>query len=133
MPPKNSIQLGPGKMYFSTPEGLKPLGEVQEVELTEEPPELDIEGRTPVRIVQDPTEFSASITLTEETSKALRKIVAEAEAAFIIIRKVLEIVKEMFDSCPNRRVVHLAIRHRDPLVRKKNLKRVARYHRRLTR
>lgn len=28
---------------------------------------------------------------------------------------------------PNRRVVHLANRHRDPLVRKKNMKRILRH------
>lgn len=38
----------------------------------------------------------------------------------------LACIKAVLDSCPNRRVVHLALRHRDPLVRKKNMKRLVR-------
>ena len=132
MTPKNSIRLDPGKMYFSTPEGLKPLGEVQEVEITEEHPELDIEGRTPLRIVQEPAEFTASITLTDESAEALRNLTATAEAAWRVFKQTMELVKKMCDVYPHRRSKYLAAHHGDPLVRKKNVKRITRYYKKLT-
>lgn len=81
---------------------------------------------TPRRIVQPAPEFTASVTLTEEAAETLRKFAAAIEAVVPVIKHAMKIVKEMMDSCPNRRVVHLALRHRDPLVRKKNMKRLMR-------
>lgn len=128
MPYKNYIPLDPGKMYFNTPDGLVPLGDVQEVEITEET-DLDILGRPgPVRIVQPEQEFTASITLNEEATEALRRLKKTVEKAWKVITDVMARLVMMLDNYPNRCVVHLARHHRDPLVRKKNAKRIARYY-----
>ena len=126
MPPKNSIKLGRGQMYVSTPEGLKPLGEIQEVELTEES-ELDILGNTPRYIVPQSAEFTVEVTLTAEASEALRKLAATAEAAWSAFKRIVETIKDMVDNYPNRRVVYLAA-HGKPKTRKKNVKRIVRYY-----
>lgn len=119
MPPKNNITLGPGTMYFNGPEGLQPLGEVQEIEFTEEP-ELEIVGDIPLTIVQKSAEFSATITVPAETYK--RMIEAERRALF------LEYWRGLCDNYPSRRVVHLANHHGNPRTRIKNMKRICRYY-----
>ena len=128
MPPKN-ITLGSGKMYFNTPDGFVPLGDVQEVELTEEP-ELDILGNKPRIIVPASREFTATVTLTEEASEALRKFMAPIEEAVVAFKRMWKTVKAL--PLPSRRVVHLATRHGSPRVRKKNRRRIERYYIKLT-
>lgn len=105
-------------MYFSTPEGLKPLGEVQAVEITEEH-ELDILGEPTVRIVQPQQEFTAEITVSQETMEELRRTMIDA--------MVKSQIAYMLNNYPNRRVVHLA-RYGNPKLSKKNWKRIARYY-----
>lgn len=130
MPPKDNIQLGPGKMYFNTPDGIVPLGDVQEVTLEPVEDELDINGDPLPRIIAEPQGFTGTITLTEEAAEAFRKIAAIAEAAWRVLKQVIETFKEMVDTCPNRRVVHLAM-HGSPRVRKKNIKRIVRYYKKM--
>jgi hypothetical protein len=128
MTPKN-IRLGAGEMYFNTPDGFVPLGDVQEVELTEEP-ELDILGNQPRIIVPPTREFTATVTLTEEASEALRKLMAPLEEAVAAFKRIWETIKAL--PLPSRRVVHLATRHGSPRVRKKNHRRIERYYIKLT-
>jgi len=133
MPPKDSIQLGAGTMYFGTPGGLKPLGAIQEIEFTEEAPELDIDGRTSPRIVAQSGEFSGTITLTAETCEALRDFAETAEAAVRVFKQLMENIKKLCAIYPHRRSKYLAAHHRDPLVRKKNVKRIVRFCKKLNR
>ena len=119
MPPKDNITLGPGTMYFNTPEGLQPLGEVQEVEFTEEA-ELDILGNKPRVIVPERAELSATITMPARTMERL--IEAERRALF------LEVWRGLCKEYPSRRVVHLANHHGNPRTRIKNMKRIFRYY-----
>jgi hypothetical protein len=119
MPPKDNITLGPGTLFFNGPEGVQPLGEVQEVEITEET-ELDVLGEEPRTIVPMRTEFSASITVPAETLERL--IEAEKRVRF------LAYWAELCERYPNRRVVHLATHHGNPRTRIKNMKRIFRYY-----
>lgn len=123
MPTKNEpITLGPGTVYIGSADGgeLTLLGSVQEIEYTEEP-EIDILGDTePKRIVAPPAEFTLTATLTPENWERLKHDALMSE----IRRRVRELWREMCALYPNRRVVHLANHHRDPLVRKKNVKRI---------
>lgn len=119
MPPKNNITLGPGTMYFNGPEGLQPLGEVQEIEFTEEA-KPGILGNEPRVIVPMQAEFSATITAPAETWERLFE--AERRARFALYWKF------MCDNHPSRRVVHLANHHGNPRTRKKNIKRICRYY-----
>lgn len=51
-----------------------------------------------------------------------------------IVQAIVELLPpfiEALSTYPNRRVVHLATRHRDPLVRKKNQKRLVRMYKKL--
>lgn len=119
MPPKDNIILGPGTLFFNGPKGLQPLGEVQEVEITEET-ELDVLGDVPRVIVPQKAEFSASITVPAETLE--RSIEAEKRVRFLAYWEGL------CERYPNRRVVHLATHHGNPRTRIKNTKRIFRYY-----
>ena len=132
MPPKDSIRLDSGTIYFNTPEGLKPLGGVQSVEITEEPPELDIYGDKPAILVPQSGEITGTITLTAEASEALSTLAAKVEAAYSLFNQILKNIKEMCDVYPYRRSKHLAA-HGSPRVCKKNAKRIARYYKKLKR
>ena len=118
MPPKNNITFGPGTLYFNTPEGPHPLGEVQEVTITEEEPELDILGNKPRVICQKANELTAELTLSPETSEYIKTIIATAQLAARVIK--------LFQSYPNGRVKHLALHHKKVRVRKKNMRRICR-------
>lgn len=130
--PTNDTKIGRmnGRHLILTEDGYQPLNGIKEVEITEEPPELDIDGRLPCRIVPEPTKFSGSIELTEEASDALRSLAVIAEAVEHVFKQVMKVLKKMVDTCPNRRVVHLA-KHGSPRVRKKNAKRLVRYYAKL--
>lgn len=125
MPPKKYIPLSPGAVYFDTPDGPVPLDGVQEVEITEET-DLPLLGDTPARIVKQAGELTGTITLTEEATEALRRLSQTVEKVWHALVRALERIKSVIDSGQHRRVVHLALHHRDPLVRKKNLKRLER-------
>lgn len=118
MPPKNNITLGPGAMYFNIPEGLQPLGEVQEIEITEEEPTPDILGNAPRIICPEAGEFTAELTLSPE---AYKNYMAAVSAAQIITRVI-----ELWKSYPNGRVKHLALYAKKRRTRKKNMRRLAR-------
>lgn len=119
MPPKDNITLSSGTLYFNSPEGLQPLGEVREIEFTEEA-ELDILGNTPKTIVPMQAKLSATITVPTETWERL--IDADRGARFALYWKF------MCDNYPSRRVVHLANHHGNPRTSKKNMKRICRYY-----
>jgi hypothetical protein len=119
MPTKDDITLGPGTLYFISPEGLQPLGEVQAIEFTEEA-ELDILGDKPKLITSAQAEFSATITAPAETWERLFEAERRARRALYW--------EFMCDNYPSRRVVHLAKYHGNPRTRKKNIKRICHYY-----
>lgn len=120
MPPKNNISFGPGTLFFNTPEGLRPLGGIQELTLTEET-EPDILGETaPKIIVPQRAEFTVEATSSTE---AMLRLWYEAKLACI-----RDNWRTMCALYPRRRIVHLAERHRDPLTRKKNVKRICTFY-----
>lgn len=132
MPPRDSkpLDLNLGTLYIAQEgEAPLPIDGIQEVT-------LDSEGEPMEPCIVKPetlesATFTGTIELTEEASEKLRQLAATVEALWPVIKQALESVKEMMDFCPNRRVVHLAIRHGDPLVRKKNLKRIERYYKKM--
>lgn len=114
MVPKN-LMLGAGTMYIDG----QPIGEIHEISFEEES-ELDILGRTehPL-IVQTPSE----ITLTCEIPGSLAAQLADIERKWFALKQWAVICK----CYPNKRVVHLANHHHDPIIRKKNAKRIMRH------
>lgn len=117
MPPKdNPITLGPGAVYFESGDGeLSPLGTVQELEYTEES-EIDIYGDQKRIVAQQTGEFTLTVNLGPEDWERLK--------ALRLKQMLRDLWEKMCGLYPNRRVVHLANCHRDPLVRKKNVKRI---------
>lgn len=117
MPPKdNPITLGPGTVCFESGDGeLSPLGTVQELEYTEES-EIDIYGDQKRIVVPQTGEFTLTVNLSPEQYERMK-----GNALKQMLRNLW---REMCALYPNRRVVHLANHHRDPLVRKKNVKRI---------
>lgn len=122
MPPKNSIRLDAGTLYFNTTEGPVPFCTgVQEASLEIEEPELDIFADDKARIITaPPQEFTSSIRLTDEGTEMMRRMIEGL--------KLLALAKTMLYCYPSRRVGHLAIHHGKERVRKKNLKRIVRYY-----
>lgn len=123
MPHKNNITLGPGALYFNSPDGLQPLGEmIQEVTITEEPQELDIFGDAPKYIVPQSGEFTAELTLTPSGQEFLTNLTKSVQTAWDLIVRIVA----LWQSYPNRRVKHLAIYAKKPRTRKKNMRRIGR-------
>jgi hypothetical protein len=130
MPPKDSIRLDPGKMCFVAPEDCSPLPnlyEMEEIETEEDAPWPKV---NPYIKAAEEASITCVTTLTEETREALRTLTATVEAVIHVASQVWGITKKMFESCPSRRVVHL-VTHGSPRVRKKNVKRLVRYYRRM--
>lgn len=121
MPPKN-YELGSGTLYFQTPEGLSPLGEVESVEITEERPELDILGEPPKYITQSSQEFTATITLTPETARFIIRRLSDT------MWEIAKVIKGFWDET-SPRVRHLIL-HGKPRTRKKNINRALREYKR---
>jgi hypothetical protein len=133
MPNKDSIRLDPGKMCFVVPEDCPPLPNLYETEEIETEEEALWPKENPYIKAAEEASFTGTINIeTEEAREAMRKVTAIAEAAARVFSQVWETVKKMVDSCTNRRVLYLAT-HGSPRVRKKNVKRLVRYYRRMQR
>lgn len=121
MPPKDNITLGPGTMYFNTPEGLQPLGEVQEVELTEEA-ETFADTQEPIVKATDPGEINLTINADCRAILDGLRLCREAWD------RIWEVLKPMFDRLAKDprtpRLVHLAKHGKNHRIRKKNAKRL---------
>lgn len=123
MPHKDNITLGPGTLFFNGPEGLQPLGEVQEVEITEET-ELDVLGDVPRVIV--PQKAELSLTINADCQAILDKL-AEAAKAWIILWETLGPMLDRLAKDPRTpKLVHLTKHGKNRRIRKKNAKRLVR-------
>lgn len=79
--------------------------------------------------------------LTEAQIEALHKVAELATQAITYIAQLLkrvaecicEIVRKALENFPNTRVIHLATKHGDPKVRKKNMNRIVQWVRRYVR
>lgn len=121
MPPKNNITLGPGALYFNTPHGAQYIGKIEALEYTEEEPEfVDILGEPPKFVIPVRGEATLKVQVSPRTAEFLTNNVR-----MIVIR---ERWRSMCSYYPNQRVVHLANKHGDPLVRKKNAARILRHY-----
>lgn len=76
----------------------------------------------------------AQIKAIEQLADALIKVV---EFIWDVIKRAAEYIKQawraIIESYENKKVLHLAMYHKDPLVRKKNLNRIMRWLRRYIR
>lgn len=123
MPPKDNITLGPGTMYFNSPEGLQPLGEVQEIEFTEEA-ETFADTREPIVKAADQGEINLTINAD------CQAILAGLDAAAKAWDRLWEGLKPMLDRLAKDpktpRLMHLARYGKNKRIRKKNAKRLVR-------
>lgn len=119
MPTKNNIELGPGELYFQTPEGLQPLGSITEAEESEweNAPEWPKENPYIKATAKEAT-FAAELDPNSSGAEFLRTLAAALEIA----RRCVEI----FNNYPNKRVKHLALHAKKLRTRKKNARRIAR-------
>lgn len=121
MPPKNNITLGPGTMYFNSPEGLQPLGEVQEIEFTEEA-ETFAKDQEPIIKAADQGEIK--LTINADCKAILDGLAAAAKAW----DRLWETLKPMLDRLAKDprtpRLTHLAKYGKNHRIRKKNAKRL---------
>lgn len=126
MPPENNMTLGPGTLYFNTPEGLQPLGEVQEVELTEEA-EAFADTQEPIVTAIESGELTGSLEDLNGAFKALIDIVIATMHAW---NQIWEALNPMFDIVAKDprtpRLMHLARYGKNHRIRKKNAKRLVR-------
>lgn len=117
MPPKNYTPIDPGQTYFNTSGEL-----IQEVKITEEPPELDICGNTPKYIVPQTSDFTADVLLTPGGQRLLANLVQVIRSVWDGVARVMA----LWQSYPNKRVKHLALYAKRPRTRKKNMRRIGR-------
>jgi hypothetical protein len=124
MPPKDNITLGPGTLYFNGPEGLQPLGEVQEVELTEEA-ETFADTQEPIVKATDPGEITFTV---EDLNGAFKALSDTATAIIKAWNKLWEALTPMLDRAAKDprtpRLAHLAKHGKNRRIRKKNAKRL---------
>lgn len=120
---ENNTTIDRRLMFLKGPDGVRPFSDfVETVEITEEPPELDILGNTPRYVVQQPTEYTADITLTPEGSKFFADLTRIVNTMLDMIRRLTD----LWQSYPNKRVKHLALYGKKLRTRKKNMRRIAR-------
>ena len=121
MPPKDNITLGPGTMYFNGPEGLQPLGEVQEVEFTEEAETFAEDQEPIVKAVN-----SGMVTLTMNANfKAFLAGLDKAREAWNRLVETLQPMLVRAAKDPRTpRLRHLARYGKNRRIRKKNAKRL---------
>lgn len=154
MPPKNPIELGPGTVYFQTPEGPQPLGSITEATAIEAE-ETEWAEDHPAAIKAAPeTTFTAEMLITPEVSKAFAELGealklaantlgnllrAAAGCAAAILRGVdiaqlpkAAKVQEALKEAPPR-VRHLALHSKKNRTRKKNINRALREYQRRSR
>ena len=127
MPPKNNITLGPGTMYFNSPEGLQPLGEVQEIELTEEA-ETFAENQEPIVKAVDIGEVTSH--LLEDPNGTFRDFLGSVAIMVDVWNQLWVMLTPMLDRVAkdprSPRLMHLARYGKNHRIRKKNAKRLVR-------
>lgn len=126
--PYKYIPLGPGTLYFNTPEGPQRLGEVKEIEFTEEDPEqLSILGEPNKKTLVSAV-GSGEITLTVELHEAFRALLDIIEAEAQTWGTVWNALKSMLERAAKDprtpRLRHLAQHSKNKRIRKKNAKRL---------
>ena len=76
----------------------------------------------------------AQIEAIEKAAELVRKVVEWiVDAVKVIADFIHKVWKAFIENYPNKRVIHLAIHHKDPRVRKKNIARIIRWLRRYIR
>lgn len=76
----------------------------------------------------------AQIEAIEKVAELLQKAVEYiTEWVKCVAENIYKIIKTVLDKFPNKRVIHLATHHGDLRVRKKNMNRIFKWFRRLTR
>lgn len=126
MPPKDNITLGPGTLYFNSPEGLQPLGEIKDIEFTEEA-ETFAEDHEPIVKMVDSAEVTLTVETTNEAFKALAHATAIMMEAWNKMWETLKPMVERYAQDPKKysRITHLAKHGKNKRIRKKNAKRLA--------
>lgn len=107
----NNIELGAGTLYFKTPEGWDPLGEIREV--TESDETIFAEDTEPV--------IKATNALHEVTL-SLQMVGDSAAKATTMLRGIVETAYRLLEL--NKRVAHLSRYGRTYRIRKKNCRRL---------
>lgn len=153
MPPKNTIKLGPGTMYYHEPEGLSPLYALEEApEIEAEAPEWPKENPY-IKPTKDAT-FTAEARISPEVSEAFTKmgeackktaealvdLLRAAVGCVVAIARGVDIaqllktakVQAALNEAPPR-VRHLATHGKKYRTRKKNVNRALREYRRRSR
>lgn len=123
MPLKDNITLGPGTLYFNGPEGMQPLGEVQEVEITEEA-ETFAEDQEPIIKAADSGELSFTATLNADDQAILDKLAEEAKAWNLLWETLGPIFDRLAKDPRTPKLVHLVKHGKNRRIRKKNAKRL---------
>jgi hypothetical protein len=149
MPPKD-ITLGPGTVYFQTPEGPQPLGSITEATTIEaEEPEWAEDNPVAIKAAQEAT-FTAEVKISPKTRKAFTAlgeackqaamalgvvVRAAADCAAIILSnagalysKAAKVQAALKEAPP--RVRHLAEHSKKYRTAKKNTNRALREYRR---
>lgn len=147
MPPKNPIELGPGTVYFQTPEGPQPLGSITEATAIEaEETEWAEDGPVVIKAAPEATftaemkispdvakAFTALSEACKQTTEALAKVVRAAADCVVAMTRGVDIaqllkaakVQAALNEAP-RRVRHLAQHGKKYRTRKKNINRALR-------
>lgn len=125
MPTKNeNITLGPGTLYFNSPEGPQPIGEVQDVGFTEEA-EAFADTQEPIIKATDSEEISFTLEEASGAFKALSDSAAAVVNAWFQLWSALWPMIERAAKDPRtRKLIHLAKHGKNKRIRKKNAKRL---------
>ena len=155
MPPKNPIELGPGTVYFQTPEGPQPLGSITEATAIEaEETEWAEDHPAAIKASPEETTFTAEVKINPDIAKAFKALgeacVQAAEALGKAVRAAADCVVAMargvdiaqllkaakvqaaLNEAPPR-VRHLAEHGKKYRTRKKNINRALREYQRRSR
>ena len=144
MPPKNPIELGPGTVYFQTPEGPQPLGSITEATAIEAAePEWAEDHPAVIREAKEAT-FTAEVKINPDIAKAFtalgeacKRAAADCVAAIAggmdiaQLLKAAEVQAALNEAPP--RVRHLAEHGKKYRTRKKNINRALREYQRRSR
>ena len=123
----DNIKLGAGRIYYHTPEGLKPLrsiGEVEETTIVELCPK-----EYPYIKADDSATFSATISMQPQIAESFIKLgrasMRAAESLEVLSYLSWQVVA-LYMRYPNGRVKHLALHAKKHRTRIKNMRRIGR-------
>lgn len=126
MPPKDTkIGRMNGRLFIPTENGYRPLGEVQEVELTEEA-ETFAEDQEPIIKAADSGELSFTATLNADCQAILDKLAEGAKAWNLLWETLGPIFDRLAKDPRTPKLVHLVKHGKNRRIRKKNAKRLVR-------